>query len=163
MNLEEKVKERLKGKRAAVLGVGSVLKADDAAGMYVAQKLSERISNENVLILQGSTAPENMTGVIKEFQPDTLLIIDAAYMGQKPGDIRIIEDDEIDGLSFSTHMLPMSVMLNYLRLYIRCEVICIGIEPESTELGEEMCDSVTKAANELTDVLYNSINIICRL
>ncbi|MEG1662287.1 MAG: hydrogenase maturation protease, partial [Clostridiales bacterium] len=99
----------------AVLGVGSVLCGDDAAGMEVIARLEQYDLPGRILLCAGSTAPENFTGVIKKFAPTYLIVIDAAYMEKPPGTIAIIPAEAIDGMGFSTHMLPMSVMLNYLR------------------------------------------------
>ncbi len=135
-------------KHPAVLGVGSVLKADDAAGMILAEKL-KKSAPDGMLVTAGSTAPENFTGVIKAFSPDTLFIADAAEMGLAPGDIRIIDTDDIAGISFSTHMLPLSLMLSYLKAEIGCEVVCIGIQPQSTAFGEPVCAAVAAAVENL--------------
>ena len=105
------------------MGVGSVLRSDDGAGMYIIELLETDIQQEDVLFIAGSTAPENFTGVIKDFAPDRLFIIDAAYMGLPVGEAGVIETVDIAGMSFSTHMLPLSVMLDYLALETGCEVI----------------------------------------
>ncbi|MDD2752350.1 MAG: hydrogenase maturation protease, partial [Candidatus Omnitrophica bacterium] len=104
MNLEKHLKTRLsKAKRIAVLGVGSELKGDDAAGMLVARQIKE---NKNLKVFLGSTAPENITGEIKKFAPHHLLIIDTAMMQEKSGTIKIFPGKAIGGVSFSTHRLP---------------------------------------------------------
>ena len=63
-------------KRIAVMGVGSELRNDDAAGMRLIEKLRKSINRENVIFIVGGTAPENFTGVIKDFKPDELIIVD---------------------------------------------------------------------------------------
>ena len=143
-------------KRIAVMGVGSELKNDDAAGMRLIEKLRKSINRENVIFIVGGTAPENFTGVIKDFKPDELIIVDAAHMGASPGEIRLLESDEIGGLSFSTHMLPLPIMLKYLELELNCRVMCIGIQPENTEQGFSMCQEVTEAVDKLAD-MFNEV------
>ena len=71
------------GQKIAVLGVGSTLRSDDAAGMYFIELLESLVKKENVLLIAGSTAPENFTGVIKNFAPDILFIVDAAHVGAR--------------------------------------------------------------------------------
>ncbi len=152
--LNEKIERE---QRTAILGVGSVLKSDDGAGMYFIEELSAVIERDDVLMIAGSTAPENFTGVIKKFAPDRLFIVDAACMGLPKGEIDVIDLADIGGLTFSTHMLPLPVMLNYLKLEIGCEVICIGIQPESTEQGFEMCKEVREGAKHLAAMFCEAL------
>jgi len=142
-------------KKTAILGVGSVLRADDAAGMYFIEKLSAVVRDKNLLLMAGSTAPENFTGVIKNFFPEMLIIIDAAQMNIPIGEVRILEADEIGGMSFSTHMLPLPMMLSYLEHEVGCEVIFIGIQPESTEQCMTMCEKVKEETERLVQAFAN--------
>jgi len=148
----------LKDQRIAIMGVGSELRNDDAAGMLLIEKLLKLIQHDNVIFVGGGTAPENFTGVIKDFNPDKLIIIDAAHMGILAGEIRLLETEEIGGLSFSTHMLPLPIMLNYLKLEINCEVICIGIQPKNTEQGFTVCNEVNQAVEKLVDMFCEALN-----
>jgi hydrogenase 3 maturation protease len=137
------------------MGVGSELRNDDAAGMYLIKKLKKSIKRNDILFIGGGTAPENFTGVIKNFKPDKLIVIDAARMDIPVGEIRLLEAKEIGGLTFSTHMLPLPIMLNYLELEINCRVTCIGIQPKNTEQGFTMCEEVTASVDKLADMFFN--------
>lgn len=147
------------GQRTAILGVGSVLRCDDAAGMHFADCLASRIQRDDVLIIAGSTAPENFTGVIKDFAPDRLFIVDAARMGLQIGEMREIDIKEIGGMAFSTHMLPLPVMLSYLALETKCSICCIGIQPGSTEQGFSMSQEVRGAAEQLAGLFCRALNV----
>lgn len=157
MSLEAFIKEKTaESKKIAIMGVGSILRSDDGAGMYLIEQLQEQQS-DNLLLIGGSTAPENFTGVIKDFKPDKLFIVDAAQMNLPVGEIRVLDTDDINGLSFSTHMLPMPVMLQFLKLESNCEIICIGIQPENTEFGFEMCEKVKSAVESLARLFKEAI------
>lgn len=145
------------GRKYAVMGVGSTLRSDDGAGMYFIEHLSSLIQRDDVLLIAGSTAPENFTGVIKNFAPATLFIVDAAHMGLLPGETRVIPACNIEGVSFSTHMLPLPVMLKYLEMEAGCDVVFIGIQPVTTEQGLNMNDEVKKGAEYLSETFYNAI------
>lgn len=146
-----------KGEKIAIMGVGSELRNDDAAGMYLTEKLNKSIKRNDTLFIGGGTAPESFTGVIKNFNPDKLIVIDAANMDIPVGEIRLLEAEEIGGLDFSTHMLPLPIMLSYLELEINCHVACIGIQPKNTEQGFTMCEEVTAAADKLANILYTAL------
>lgn len=145
--LEERISE---GAKIAVVGAGSVLKGDDAAGMLLIEELEKDLNDlPHVLLVAGSTAPENFTGLIKDFGPDYIFIVDAAHLEEKPGAIGVIEEEHIGGLSFSTHMLPFPIMIDYLRREIGCPTGIIGIQPASTETGVPMDEAVLAAVEEL--------------
>lgn len=147
------------GQRTAILGVGSVLRSDDAAGMYFVDRLASKIQRDDILLIAGSTAPENFTGVIKDFAPDRLFIIDAARMGLPVGEMRELDMKEIAGMAFSTHMLPLPVMLSYLAHETACEVVCIGIQPGSTEQGFSMSQEVHAAAEHLAGLFFEALTV----
>jgi hydrogenase 3 maturation protease len=137
------------GQKYAILGIGSVLRSDDAAGMYFIELFGDMVRRDDVLLIPGSTAPENFTGVIKNFAPDRLFIVDAAFLGLLPGDAKVVPACDIGGISFSTHMLPLPVMIEYLESETHCTVTFFGIQPKSTDHGLFMCDEVKRGTEQL--------------
>lgn len=140
-------------KKIAVLGVGSELRSDDAAGMLVAKNLSAK----NIDVFLGGTAPENFTGAIKRIKPTHVIIIDCADMKKEPGAVLLIEPAQVSGVSFSTHTLPLNILADYLIKDINCEVIIIGIQPKSIEFKEGVSKEVAKAIKDLTTILTDVI------
>lgn len=147
------------GEKIALLGVGSILRSDDGAGMNFIETLTEKIHVDNVLLIAGSTAPENFTGVIKDFAPKTLFVVDAAHMGLAVGEIGLIDESDVAGLSFSTHMLPLPIMFSYLKQETGCEIVCIGIQPENTEQGLGMCEKVRAASESLAGMFIEALQL----
>jgi len=140
------------------MGVGSVLKADDAAGMILIEILEQQLeASDQLLLIAASTAPENFTGVIKDFKPERMLVVDAAHIGGKPGEVRLLKPEEIGGMSFSTHMLPLPVMINYLWQEQYYPVDFIGIQPRSTETGFSVCEEVYQTVEQLANSLIEII------
>lgn len=154
----------LKHQRVAVVGVGSELCRDDEAGLYVVDRLTERTglaagqSNERLLLVRGGPAPENFTGIIKAFRPDLLVVVDAAYLKLPAGSIQILPEERAAGLSFSTHMLPLPMMLAYLKLECACETCLVGIQPATTEQGLGMSKRVQEGAELLSEILSKALN-----
>lgn len=155
------LKNRLKdASKIAVLGIGSELRGDDAAGMLVARSLSEdSCSKERLKIFFGDTAPENLTGEIKKFRPTHLVIVDCADLGQKAGAIKLIMLEEIGGISFSTHRMPPKFLADYLKESISCDILFIGIQPKNIDFGvslsKEVTDSVKIVSGLIKEVLEN--------
>jgi hydrogenase 3 maturation protease len=148
--LETILKNKLKNaKRVAILGIGSELRGDDVAGILTARQIEKTIKNKtispDVRIFIGETAPENLTGEIKRFQPTHLLIIDSADLDTKPGEIQIINPENIGGTSFCSHSLPIKVLTDYLFQSFKFEVITIGIQPRSLAFGVKPSKEIVDA------------------
>jgi hydrogenase 3 maturation protease len=131
----------------AVLGVGSELRCDDAAGGLLAAAIS-RDPLPGVHALDGGSAPENCTAEIRRIGPSHLVIVDAADLGESPGTIRVIPSEDIGGTSFGTHSLPLSVIADYLRTEVGCRVIVIGIQPKSLAFGQVVSPEIMEAVAE---------------
>ena len=140
--------------RLAVLGAGSTLRGDDAAGMVLIERLQERFINaENIRCYPGETAPENYSGSISRFCPTHLLVVDAADMGEMPGAVFPVDPKDVGGVSCCTHMLPLKVMLTYLAQETGSKLLLLGIQPKSMEFEAPLSAEAEKAV----DALYEAI------
>lgn len=142
--------------RLAIVGIGNTLRSDDAAGVLVARTLiASRLfrDRESVLVMDAGHAPENRTSTLRRFEPDIVLLIDAVDMGESPGSIRWVDMDEIEGMSASTHSLPLSMLARYLNWELKCEVTLLGVQPKSNEVGETVSAEVLQAVNAIVEAL----------
>ena len=163
LNLKKALKSRLgQAKKIAILGVGSDLRGDDAAGVIVAGYFSRRDTGPKrakYRVFIGATAPENLTGQIKKFKPTHLIVIDSAELGSSAGKARLIGAEELSGASFYTHKLPLKIMVDYLRQAIGCDSLIIGIQPKQTSFGSLPSREIKTAARQvftaIKDVLRN--------
>jgi len=160
------LKDKLKGaRRIAVLGIGSDLRADDAAGLIIAKGLKAYIRGKQkkslLKVFLGETAPENLTGQIKKFKPTHLIVIDAVDFHLKTGSLRVVDICTEAGVSFSTHRVPIGILRDYMYKSIRCETILIGMQPGSTEfcgiLSEGIPGATQAACKEIREVLKSFI------
>lgn len=90
-----------------------------------------------IQLLEGGTAPENLTGAIRKFMPDWIWLFDAAEMGGKPGCIRLIDWQQVQGVSAFTHGLPPTLFARFLLQEFGSSIFLFGIQPE---LVEAFCD-----------------------
>jgi hydrogenase 3 maturation protease len=162
----------LQGKRVAILGIGNELNGDDGAGVSVARWLQKNLasrgvlwktalqkpsaeSQETVLVVDAGPAPENFTGLLRRFQPEWVIIVDAADIGQLPGTATWLELDEIGASGGSTHVLSPGVMARFLADELSCQVMFIGIQPENLQFGSGLSEkvkiAVRKTARQLKD------------
>ncbi|MCE5328786.1 hydrogenase maturation protease [bacterium] len=152
-NLKTQLKKKLKdAKKIAVLGIGSELRADDVAGLLVAEELKKN-KNPKLKIFLGSTAPENFTGEIIKYNPTHIIIIDSMDMDREAGSTLLISPEEVGGVSFSTHMLPVKMMVDYLLASLKCEIIIIGIQPKILLFGGIISKEVEKSTKQISGVI----------
>jgi hydrogenase 3 maturation protease len=145
--------------RLAILGIGNELRADDAAGLLAIRSLLEkRPASGRILLLEAGSAPENAAALLRGFQPHLILFLDAADLGAPPGRIQLLELAAIEGLSASTHTLPLSILARYLTLELSCQVALLGLQPTSVEFGEPVSAAVLQAAEHLADELTNLLS-----
>jgi hydrogenase 3 maturation protease len=159
-SLQTSLRNALSGaRRVAVLGVGSDLRGDDAAGIRVAAALERSLSGrKDVGVFLGHTAPENFSGIIRVFAPSHLVAVDAAGLGSIAGQAAILRGDDIGDTGLCTHGLPLSVMFAYLREALpSLEVVVIGIQPEDTGFGKPVSEAVSRASTRVARDLSAAI------
>jgi len=146
--------------RVALVGVGNALRSDDCIGVHIARALASAFAERgDMLVLDAGTAPENMTGVLRNFAPDLVVFIDAADLGEREGVIRWLDWRETVGLSSSTHTLPLHVVSEFLTRELGCKVSLVGIQvPEN---GFQVGDRDEWVAL-IADVVDGMVNIFLR-
>jgi hydrogenase 3 maturation protease len=100
-----------------------------------------------LLVLDAGHVPENCTADLRSFAPELVLLIDAAQMDEPPGTIRWIDMEDMDGLSASTHSMPLSMLADYLSLELDCEIKLLSIQPRSNEVGETVATEVMQGVD----------------
>ena len=163
-SLKDELTVRLKGaKRVAVLGVGSELRGDDIAGIFVLESLkkSKKKLKRGIKLktFEGSTAPENLTGEIKTFKPTHLIIVDTADIGEKPGTVLLLRADEVGrGVSFSTHKIPPKILIDYFAHSLKCEIVIIGIQPKSISFGKSASKDVIESSKSVASSILTALS-----
>lgn len=105
-----------------LLCVGNSMMGDDGAGPLLAEKCAAAPKG-NWVVIDGGSAPENDIVAIRELRPTRLLIVDATDMGLNPGEIRIIDPDDIaEMFMMTTHNMPLNYLIDQVeRRYWRSD------------------------------------------
>jgi hydrogenase 3 maturation protease len=148
-----------------VLGIGNRLGGDDAAGTCVVDMLNpalralsagrhraKALISYEIMAIDAGTAPESYTSVIRRHRPDLLILVDAADMGLPPGTLRTIAPEQISILSFSTHNMPLSMFVSYVKEFCG-KVLLVGVQPEQTETGMGISKAVRKSVKKLAEAI----------
>jgi hydrogenase 3 maturation protease len=151
MDLEEELRQRLRGK-VLVVGAGNTLRGDDAAGPAVVAALEGRV---NAALLDVGEVPESYTGRILAAQADTMVLIDAADFGAAPGDVAVLETEDIAGGSLSTHQLPLDLFFRYLKENSQAAIFGLGIQPAQLTLGAPLSAAVASSVEALAQLLQS--------
>jgi hydrogenase 3 maturation protease len=148
-----------KGARVAVVGIGHELRGDDAAGVAIVRALETAARNDEcLLVIDAGPAPENQIGPLLRFEPDVILFVDAAQMGEASGTVRWVSWHETDGLGASTHTLSPQVLARFLVHELGCEVLLLGIQPASCAVGARLSPAVAEAVHSTVQVLLNVLS-----
>jgi hydrogenase 3 maturation protease len=148
---------RSREKRVAIIGIGSPIRSDDAVGLAVVDNLKEK-NLDNVLLLNTDLRPENFTGVIRQFNPTHVLLIDAAHLNEKPSTARIIPTQRIEEDPIpSTHHLPLTDLAAFIEGTMQASVALLGIQPESISFGTDITPTLREAAREIAETIREAI------
>ena len=135
-NLETRFRRFLDGaKRVAFVGVGDELNVHDRLGMLVAREI-EGLHLEGVRVCLAGTVPESVTGPIRRYKPDAIVLVDAADLGARPGTVAVVDPGKIRASLLTTHALPLSVVMEFLAEDTGARVLLVGIQPELSAAGE---------------------------
>jgi hydrogenase 3 maturation protease len=146
--------------KKVILCIGNREGGDDAVGPLIADRLTDK-ADENLIIIDAGIAPENFTGVVKQHDPERLIIIDAVEMGRAPGEIRNVPPERIGLMHMSTHGIPLSVLIKYLRQYVQ-DIFLIGIQPKKMdgEMSKEVSSIIPIVVTLITEDSINKITML---
>ena len=146
--------------RVVVAGIGNPIRMDDFVGVKIVQNLRGKVS-EKVYLIECETIPESFIQQIIDFNPTHVLLIDAALLGLKPGDARLVQTVELKNFpAFSTHMLPLRIFCEYLTKTTRAKIALLLIEPKNADFGEGLTGEIAKAATEISKLLIQVLKQI---
>lgn len=144
----------LQGK-VVIVGIGNIMKGDDGFGPALIDKLKGRIKAE---CIDAGTAPENYLGKIAKLDPETVLFVDAAYVGGEPGKYQVLRGEELLKTGFTTHDISPKMLMDYLAEETRASIFLLGVQPERISLGDEMSAPMKNALNEITKLIEEAKN-----
>lgn len=155
----DEIKRKLAGAhRIAIVGIGDECSPVDRLGMVAAKKLGDGHVPQAGIFLAG-TVPESITAPVRRYDPDHILLLDAADMGKRPGTIAIISPGTITGALLSTHALPLAAVMEFMAKDTAAEVTLLGIQPDlaQPQSGPESGDRefLDRNLKALAEILKN--------
>ena len=132
-----------------VLGVGNVLLADEGAGVHAMRYLEDNHDCPDTLFLDGGTLSFTLAADIAE--ADNLIVFDAAQFNAAAGEVRVLENAEVDAFlksgRCSVHEVGFADLMDIARLEgtLPRHYALIGIQPEQFGWGDAPGEAVTRA------------------
>ncbi|MBK9234968.1 MAG: HyaD/HybD family hydrogenase maturation endopeptidase [Rhodoferax sp.] len=142
--------------RAVVLGIGNTILTDEAAGVRAAMALEGAYQMpDNVQVIDGGTSGMEMIEDLSDL--DLLIVIDVVKTGAEPGAVVKISGEQIPVFfrrKLSPHQIALPDVLASLELLgtMPKEIVVLGVEPVSLELGMEMTPTVADKIGTLVDM-----------
>jgi len=142
-----------------LMGIGNTLRGDDGIGSIIARNFKDN----DWLSLDCGVVPENFTSIIKKNKPHLVVLIDVVEMDLKPGEFKIIPLEKINTMHLTTHSIPLSFLISYLKNFTR-EIIFIGIQPKIIDYSTSISPEIFKSSEEIIKILKDKkFNLIKKL
>ena len=141
--------------RVVVAGIGNSIRRDDFLGVKIVQDMQGKVP-KNVCLIECETVPETFMPEIIDFKPSHVLLVDAALLGLKPGEIRLVFPEQVAAFpAVTTHFLPLRIFCEYITKMTGAKIAFLLVEPENTEFGEGLTPKVQAVADKLTGNLID--------
>src|SRR5512141_1611000 len=85
-------------KKVVIAGIGNPIRSDDYVGLKIVEQLKGKLP-QSVSLIEAETVPESYLSDIEEFCPSHVLLIDAAFLGLKPGQASLRDAETIENYS----------------------------------------------------------------
>ncbi|MBO0958269.1 HyaD/HybD family hydrogenase maturation endopeptidase [Neobacillus sp. MM2021_6] len=156
------MKNRKPDKKITILGIGNTLFSDEGVGIHILPILEKSfMDDENIEIIEGLTDGMKLLGPVED--AENLIIIDAINAGKEGGTIIKLEGEEIPayfGIKMSVHQLGFQEVLLAAKMRERYpkEIIMLGMQPSSLQLGIGLTETNQSKLEELASVVVNHVN-----
>lgn len=146
---------------AVVLGIGNTILSDEAAGVRAVEALEKAFRMPaNVLVIDGGTSGMEMIEDLSN--ADLLIVIDVVKTGAAPGTVVKIAGADIPVFfrnKLSPHQIGLPDVLASLELLdaIPKEIVVLGVEPITLELGMDMTPTVAATIPQLVDMAVTEL------
>jgi len=148
--------------RVVVLGIGNIILSDEGVGVRAAEALEATYElPDYVEVIDGGTAGMELLGPLSGV--DLLLVLDAVTAGGAPGTIVKLAGSEVPVFfrsKLSPHQVSICDVLAGLEFSgeLPRDLVLIGVEPESMELGLELTPTVAARLPEMAAMAAAELN-----
>jgi hydrogenase maturation protease len=155
----------MKSPRIAIVGLGNLMRTDDAIGMLALQLLkSESQLPEGVTLVEGGTLGLDLLYPLAE--ATHLLALDAIDAGEAPGTVLRYAGQAIADMpvSKSVHLLGFSDLIGAMRLTGDApeQIVVLGVQPKEIAWGTELTPPVAAVLPNLVNAAVEQVRAWAR-
>jgi hydrogenase maturation protease len=144
--------------KVVLAGVGCLDRGDDGFGPVLVRRLA---GVPCLITLDCGDRLEDFTGDIARQRPDTVLIADAVDMGASPGDVALLEAEDLPLGAGDTHRAPLRAVMEYLKIRTGATVLLLGVQPAVISDGWKLSPRVAFSINRLERILRAGHSCSC--
>jgi len=138
------LKEFIKNKKVVFVGIGNTLRGDDGIGCYFVEELSKKIKNDKINFINAGLCVENYLSKIVKLNPEVVIFVDA-YRGEVEQPYLLLNKDEIQNLTFSTHNISLVTIIEFLEKDLTdTQFYVLAIKPQSLKIQEGISEETKK-------------------
>jgi hydrogenase maturation protease len=144
-----------------LLGLGNILLRDEGIGVHTVNRMREEWSfSPEVEIIDGGTLGLDLLPYFEKYS--RILIVDAVDFGKEPGYISLLKDGDVlkpFSKKLSVHNIGLADILFSCQLIdIKpAEIIIIGIQPKSMDIGLDMTEEI---GGKMPDLINTAIKTL---
>lgn len=141
-----------------LIAMGNVLMKDDGIGIFIAKAMEEELKEKGVEVIYGET--DFGYCITKVNDSDTVIILDAADYGKKPGDITIIPLNNYspNRNGYTQHSYNL---LDILKLYYpELEGEILAIEVKEINFGFGLTAELQKKKKDIIREVLNYLDLL---
>ncbi len=146
---------------AAILGLGNILLRDEGVGVHTINKIREEWSfSPAVEIIDGGTLGLDLLPYFEKYSK--ILIIDAVDFGKEAGHIGLLKDEDVlkpFSKKLSVHHVGLGDIFFACQLVGMkpAEIIIIGIQPKSIDIGLEITEEISRKMPDLIKIAIENL------
>jgi hydrogenase 3 maturation protease len=137
--------------KVALVGVGHPLRGDDYVGSYVAKKLLHKNQTPHIRLFDAERGVEAIISKIQSYKPKQTVFIDACHMNLPAGTVRMIPAESTDYPFFTTHSLPLRLLIKQFLRESECWVL--AIEPKQIEICDQFSSTIHRVADSIITLI----------
>ncbi|MBC8322380.1 MAG: HyaD/HybD family hydrogenase maturation endopeptidase [Candidatus Marinimicrobia bacterium] len=145
-----------------VMGLGNILLQDEGVGVHIVRKLEKKFHfNPLIEIVDGGTIGIELLSNIEGKKK--VLFVDAVNFGKKPGHIQKLIGEEIMTVmltKLSEHQTGLTEILSTAKLMDikNEELILLGVQPSSIDMGLDLSNDLETACEKVIDVILDILD-----
>jgi hydrogenase 3 maturation protease len=140
------LRDRINHKNVLILGLGNRARGDQGVGSALVGRLQGRVY---VPLIDARDMPESYLRPIEAAHADVILVVDAAELGTRPGQIALLELDQLRSSGVSTHTANLGALFRLIPAEVRPEVLLVAIQPASDGAGPGLTSAVRQSLEGL--------------